>query len=75
MPIPGILLNALNHVIGQEKWASDLLQRHEHKFVRISLPVADFQIEIQDSLLINTNDPLVEPSVSLEISQDAIWSF
>jgi len=75
MSIPGIVLNALNHVIGQEKWASDLLQRHEHKFVRVSLPVADFQIVIQDGLLINANDPLVEPSVSLEISQEAIWSF
>ena len=75
MSIPRIVLNALNHVIGQEKWASDLLQRHEHKLVRVSLPVADFQIVIQDGLLINANDPLVEPSVSLEISQEAIWSF
>ena len=49
--IPLIVLRAINHLIEQEKWARDLLIRHDHKIVAVELPFGSFRLLIQDGLL------------------------
>ena len=73
--IPLIVLRAINHLIEQEKWARDLLIRHDHKIVAVELPFGSFRLLIQDGLLKDAKQEDIESSVSLEISQEAFWAF
>jgi ubiquinone biosynthesis protein UbiJ len=73
--IPLVVLRAINHLIEQEKWARDLLLRHDKKIVAVELPLGGFRVLIQDGLLQDAKPELKESSVSLEISQDAFWAF
>ena len=73
--VPALILQSINHVIEQEKWAHDLLLSREGQIVAISLPVGNFQLMIQNGLLANTSDNTGVAAVSLEISQEAIWAF
>ena len=73
--IPLIVLRAINHLIEQEKWARDLLLRHDHKIVAVELPFGSFRLLIQDGLLQDAKQEDIESSVSLEISQEAFWAF
>ena len=73
--IPLIVLRAINHLIEQEKWARDLLIRHDHKIVAVELPFGSFRLLIQDGLLQDAKQEDIESSVSLEISQEAFWAF
>lgn len=73
--IPLIVLRAINHLIEQEKWARDLLLRHDRKIVGVELSFGSFRLLIQDGLLQDAKQEDIENSVSLEISQDAFWAF
>ena len=73
--IPLIVLRAINHLIEQEKWARDLLIRHDHKIVAVELPFGSFRLLIQNGLLKDAKQEDIESSVSLEISQEAFWAF
>ena len=73
--IPLIVLRAINHLIEQEKWARDLLLRHDHKIVAVELPFGSFRLLIQDGILQDAKQEDIESSVSLEISQEAFWAF
>jgi len=73
--IPLIVLRAISHLIEQEKWARDLLLRHDHKIVAVELPFGSFRLLIQDGLLQDAKQEDIESSVSLEISQEAFWAF
>ena len=73
--IPLIVLRAINHLIEQEKWARDLLHRHDHKIVAVELPFGSFRLLIQNGLLKDAKQEDIESSVSLEISQEAFWAF
>ncbi len=75
LPVPSVVLKALNHLIAQERWAHDLLLPREGHSILVALPVGDFQIGIQEGVLVNAAKDINSSSVSLAISQDAIWAF
>jgi ubiquinone biosynthesis protein UbiJ len=75
LPVPSVLLRALNHLIEQERWAHELLLPREGQSISIALPIGDFQIAIQDGMFVNASDNTIPSSVSLAITQEAIWTF
>lgn len=75
LPIPVIVLRAINHVIGAEKWAHDLLRRREQQVIRLVTPFAEFEVIIQNGLFANHSDQSRPPAVSLDVSQEAVWAF
>jgi ubiquinone biosynthesis protein UbiJ len=75
LPAPSVVLRALNHLIEQERWAHNLLLLREGQSISINLPIGDFQIEIQEGVFVNASDSTNPPSVSLAITQEAIWTF
>jgi len=75
LPVPSVLLRALNHLIEQERWAHELLLPREGQSISIALPIGDFQIVIQEGLFVNVSDNTTPSSVSLAITQEAIWTF
>lgn len=75
LPIPAIVLRAINHVIGTEKWAHDLLRRREQQVIRLVMPFAEFEVIIQNGLFANHSDQSRPPAVSLDVSQEAVWAF
>lgn len=75
LPIPVIVLRAINHVIGAEKWAHDLLRRREQQVIRLLTPFAEFEVIIQNGLFANHSDQSRPPAVSLDVSQEAVWAF
>jgi ubiquinone biosynthesis protein UbiJ len=75
VPAPSVVLRSLNHLIEQERWAHNLLLPREGQSIAITLPIGDFQIEIQEGIFVNASDRTNPPSVSLTIPQEAIWTF
>ena len=75
LPAPSVVLRALNHLIEQERWAHNLLLPREGQSISITLPIGDFQIAIQEGMFINASDRTNPSSVSLAITQEAIWAF
>jgi ubiquinone biosynthesis protein UbiJ len=75
LPVPSVALRALNHLIEQERWAHDLLLPRTGQSISITLPIGGFQIAIQEGMFVNATDTTKTSSVSLSISQEAIWSF
>jgi ubiquinone biosynthesis accessory factor UbiJ len=75
LKIPSIVLSAINHLIEQEKWAYDLLLHHDGKIVSIDLPIGQYRILIQEGLLKEASTVESPSSVTLQISQEAIWAF
>ena len=69
------MLRAINHLIAQEKWAIDLLRQHDGKVVSVVFPLGAFRIQIHDGYLTDAKSGDEPSSVSLEISQEAIWAF
>jgi ubiquinone biosynthesis protein UbiJ len=72
--VPTPVFAVLNHLITSEKWAHNLLLRHENKVVSISLPFIEFALRIEDGYFDSASEE-IEPSVHLDVSQDAIWAF
>ena len=75
LPAPSVVLRALNHLIEKERWAHNLLLPREGQSISITLPIGDFQIAIQEGMFINASDRTNPSSVSLAITQEAIWAF
>ncbi len=75
LPVPTLILNALNHVISKEKWAQELLRAHSHKVISVTLPVGQSALLIQDGCFSKINNEDISRSVSIEISKEAIWTF
>ena len=75
LPAPSVVLRALNHLIEQERWAHNLLLPRTGQSISITLPIGGFQIAIQEGMFVNATDTTKTSSVSLSISQEAIWSF
>jgi len=75
LPVPTLILNALNHVITQEKWAQELLMAHSHKVISVTLPFGQTSFLIQDGCFSKINNEDMPSSVSIEISKEAIWTF
>jgi ubiquinone biosynthesis protein UbiJ len=75
LPVPSVVLRALNHLIEQERWAHDLLLTREGQSISITLPIGDFQITLQEGMFVNAAGTPHPSSVSLAITQEAIWAF
>jgi ubiquinone biosynthesis protein UbiJ len=75
LPVPSVVLRALNHLIEQERWAHELLLPREGQSISLALPIGDFQIVIQEGMFVNASDSTISSSVSLAINQEAIWTF
>lgn len=75
LPVPSVVLRALNHLIEQERWAHELLLPRDGQSISVALPIGDFQITLQDGMFVNASDSTNPSSVSLVITQEAIWTF
>ena len=71
--IPNLVLSTLNHLVGQEKWAQDLLSKHVGKSVLLILPLGEFGLLIRPGGFSNLIDGEMKPQVTLEIAQEAIF--
>lgn len=87
-PLSDAACKALNHLVKQEAWAHDLLRRHEGKLICLDLPIGKMHFLIQGGYFAKddtTNtageeigaeqNVIVQPSVSFQVSQEAIWAF
>lgn len=83
--ISEIACKTLNHLVKQEKWAQEILVKHEGKIIDLELPIGRMQFVIQAGLFQRLNQVKgvsdasmsenTPPAVRFEISQDAIWAF
>ncbi len=74
--IPGFVLKALNHLTEQENWVKDILNKHEGKCLQINLPIGSYQVQInQASWQKILDEQTLNPDVTFDVSQDAIWAF
>jgi ubiquinone biosynthesis protein UbiJ len=73
--VPSFIINALNHLIAQESWAQELLLPHSSKVISVTTPLGQVLLMINEGSFANARDEDVSPSVSIEISKDAIWAF
>jgi ubiquinone biosynthesis protein UbiJ len=72
--IPTIVISAINHLISAEKWAHQLLLKHDHQIINLIFPFFEFSLLVKDGFF----TPEIkgqESSVSIEVSQEAIWAF
>jgi ubiquinone biosynthesis protein UbiJ len=75
IPVPTFIINALNHLIAQEHWAQELLMPHSHKVISVSVPLGQAFLMINDGSFTNAHQENISPSVSFDISKEAIWAF
>lgn len=83
--ISEIACKTLNHLVKQEKWAQEILVKHEGEIIDLELPIGRMQFVIQAGLFQRLNQVKgvsdasmsenTSPAVRFEISQDAIWAF
>ena len=72
--IPTFILAAINHVISQETWALDIVEKQLGKVVAINLPIGEFALIIRPGGFANLDQDL-EAQVSLDVAQDALGAF
>ena len=68
----GAVCRGINHVLGNEPWASAELARHANKTILLQIPLGNLCFEIKpDGLLISLKEIEV-PSLTLEVSAKAL---
>ena len=63
---------AINHVLVNEAWASKELAKHTGKTIVLKLPVSSFCVEISSAGLFSALKQVDSPSLTLEISSQAL---
>jgi ubiquinone biosynthesis protein UbiJ len=70
------IVQALNYLLAQESWASDLLRKHIGKTVRLVLPITEVTLMIDENGRFSlVQNPLAEANVTLTIGSDVLNAF
>lgn len=72
--IPTFILAAINHVISQETWALEIINKHLGKVLQLNLPMGGFTLAIRPGGFSNSENES-EAQVTLDVAQDAIGAF
>ncbi len=69
------IVHALNYLLAQESWASELLRKQKGKTIKIVLPVTDLSLEVTDSATFALSTSINQPNVTLEISAEVFNAY
>ncbi len=70
------IVHALNHLLAQESWASDLLQKQKDKTIKLVLPVVEMSLVVTDQGLFALADKSAsEANVTLTIGPDVFNAY
>ena len=68
----GAACRGINHVLGNEPWASNELARHASKTITLQLPLGHLYFEIKPDGLLAALKENEDPSLTLEVSAKAL---
>jgi ubiquinone biosynthesis protein UbiJ len=69
------IVHALNYLLAQETWASDLLRRQKGKTIKIVLPVTDLSLEVTENATFGLSTSSDEPNVTLVIGSEVFNAY
>jgi ubiquinone biosynthesis accessory factor UbiJ len=70
------IVHALNYLLAQETWASDLLQKQKNKTIKLVLPVVEMSLKVTDQGHFALEEkPSGEPNVTLTIGADVFNAY
>jgi ubiquinone biosynthesis accessory factor UbiJ len=70
------IVHALNYLLAQETWASDLLQKQKNKTIKLVLPVVEMSLKVTDQGHFALEEKLSgEPNVTLTIGADVFNAY
>ncbi len=70
------IVHALNYLLAQEIWASELLQKQKGKTIKLVLPVTDLTLDITDQANFALSQAKVdEPNVTLVIGTEVFNAY
>lgn len=67
-----VVCRGINHVLESESWALSEMAKHAGKTILLKLPVGGFGIEISSRGLLNPLQQVIDPSLILEVSANAL---
>lgn len=70
------IVHALNYLLAQESWASDLLRKHIGKTIKLVLPMTQVSLVINgDGKFSLASDEVIDPNVTLTIGSDVLNAY